>query len=197
MDRLCISLLRSGDLARGSIKRSPWSIAQFTYSFNKQLEYQIKSRLALKSVWSQKERGAQGHGREVRTLMFRMYVLGKYNFSFFSLMSFVEDVEERTTNDSNEIEEVKLLHLPHSVKASPWIPPRRNKRSNIVSLSWWQSFGRAIAIFKNKDIPIVLKRQVYDQCILSTVIYGCETWNLTKQQTLKLKLCREPMKESC
>lgn len=86
-------------------------------------------------MWSQKERGAQGHGREVRTLRFRMYVLGKYKFFFFSLMSFVEDVEERTTNDSNEIEEVKSLHLPHSVNASPWIPPRRNKRSNIISLS--------------------------------------------------------------
>ena len=50
---------------------------------------------------------------------------------------------------------------------------------------------------KNKDTPIVLKRQVYDHCILSTVTYGSETWNLTKQQTLKLELCREPMKESC
>ena len=48
-------------------------------------------------------------------------------------MSFVGDVEEPTTNDSNEIEEVKSLHLPPSVNA--WIPPRRNKRSNVVSLS--------------------------------------------------------------
>ena len=50
-----------------------------------------------------------------------------------------------------------------------------------------QAFGRASAIFKNKDIPIVLKRQVYDQCILPTVTYGPETWNLTKRQTLKLR----------
>lgn len=31
-----------------------------------------------------------------------------------------------------------------------------------------QAFGREGAIFKNKDIPIVLKRQVYDQCIFNT-----------------------------
>jgi len=51
----------------------------------------------------------------------------------------------------------------------------------------WQAFGRASSIFKSKDMPIVLKRQVYDQCITPTVTYGAETWNLTKKQTLKLR----------
>lgn len=94
--------------------------------------------------------------------MFRIACIGQEEFLFSSFMSFVEEVEDPTTNDSNEIEEVKLLHLPSSVNASPWIPPRRNKRSNVISISRWQAFGRASATFKNKDIPIVLKRQVYD-----------------------------------
>ena len=51
----------------------------------------------------------------------------------------------------------------------------------------WQSFGRASSIFKNQNIPIIQKRQVYDQCITPTVTYGAETWNLTKKQTLKLR----------
>ena len=51
----------------------------------------------------------------------------------------------------------------------------------------WQSFGRASSILKNQDIPICLKRQVYDQCITPTVTYGAETWNLTKKQALKLR----------
>ena len=51
----------------------------------------------------------------------------------------------------------------------------------------WQAFGRASVIFKNKAIPLVLKRKVYDQCILPVVTYGAETWNLTKKQTLKLR----------
>lgn len=51
----------------------------------------------------------------------------------------------------------------------------------------WQAFGRVSAIFRNKDIPIILKRQVYGQCLLPTVSYGSETWNITKQQTLKLR----------
>ena len=51
----------------------------------------------------------------------------------------------------------------------------------------WQAFGRASSIFKIKDIPIILKRQVYDQCILPVVTYGAETWNLTKNLVLKIR----------
>ena len=47
----------------------------------------------------------------------------------------------------------------------------------------WRVFGRA----STKTFRSFLKSQVYDQCILPTVIYGSETWNLTKQQTLKLR----------
>ena len=45
--------------------------------------------------------------------------------------------------------------------------------------------SRARAIFS--DIPIVVKGQVYLQWNLPTVNYACETCNLTKQQTFKLR----------
>ena len=47
--------------------------------------------------------------------------------------------------------------------------------------SCWQAFGRASSIFKNKDIPIILKRQVYDQCTLSVVTYGAEVVELDQK----------------
>ena len=50
----------------------------------------------------------------------------------------------------------------------------------------WQAFGRTSSICKNKDIPIIHKRQVYNQCVLPTVNYGTETWNLTKKEVIKL-----------
>ena len=31
--------------------------------------------------------------------------------------------------------------------------------------------------------PFHLKKQVMDQCILPTMIYGCQTWSLNKQMT--------------
>ena len=91
---------------------------------------------------------------------------------------FAEDVEEPTTIDS------RTLHL--TVNASPWIPIRRNMRSNVVSPSDGELSVERVQSSKT-DILIFLKRQVYDKCILSTVTYGSETWNLMKQQTLKLR----------
>ena len=50
----------------------------------------------------------------------------------------------------------------------------------------WQEFGKANSVFKTKKILIILKRKACDQCILPTVTYGAETWNLTKKFSLKL-----------
>jgi len=51
----------------------------------------------------------------------------------------------------------------------------------------WQAFGRASTVFKSEKIAMTLKRKVYDQCILLTVTYNAETWNLTKKMALKLR----------
>ena len=51
----------------------------------------------------------------------------------------------------------------------------------------WQAFGRAHSIVTNKDIPIVNKHQVYNQCILPTVTYGVETWNFMKKEVIKVR----------
>ena len=98
---------------------------------------------------------------------------------------FAEDIEEPTTINSNEIEEVDhYIYLGQYISMDSASKEQEIKRR--ITLGW-QAFGRASTIFKNKDISIVLKRQVYDQCILPTVTYGPENWNLTKQQTLKLR----------
>ena len=70
--------------------------------------------------------------------------------------------------------------------AFPWTSLQRT-RNQTTNHNGWQAFEKASAIFKNRQIPIIWKRQVYDQCILPTVSYGAETWNLTKKETLKLR----------
>ena len=50
-----------------------------------------------------------------------------------------------------------------------------------------KSSKEASSTFKNKKIPLVLKRRLYNQCIFPIVTYGAETWNLTKRLTLKLR----------
>ncbi|GFN77097.1 protein sidekick-1 [Plakobranchus ocellatus] len=57
----------------------------------------------------------------------------------------------------------------------------------------WSCFGRNREIFLDDKMPISLKRQVYDQCVLPTMTYGCQTWSLTKATTQKLRVAQRAM----
>ena len=48
-------------------------------------------------------------------------------------------------------------------------------------------------ILQDKQLPISLKKQVMDQCILPTMTYGCQTWSLNKQMTNKLRTAQRAM----
>ena len=38
-------------------------------------------------------------------------------------------------------------------------------------------FHKFIAFLdKNNDLPLIIKKRVFDSCILSTLLYGCESW---------------------
>ncbi|GFN99552.1 endonuclease-reverse transcriptase [Plakobranchus ocellatus] len=57
----------------------------------------------------------------------------------------------------------------------------------------WSCFGRNRELFLDDKMPISLKRQVYDQCVLPTGTYGCQTWSLTKATTQKLRVAQIAM----
>ena len=51
----------------------------------------------------------------------------------------------------------------------------------------WQAFGKASWILKDQKTSLSLKRKLYDKCILPSVVYGAETWNLSKNMERKLR----------
>ncbi|GFR93951.1 endonuclease-reverse transcriptase [Elysia marginata] len=57
----------------------------------------------------------------------------------------------------------------------------------------WNCFGKKRETFLDDKMPIFLKRQVYDQCILPTMTYGCQTWSMTKAVGLKLRVAQRAM----
>ena len=57
----------------------------------------------------------------------------------------------------------------------------------------WAVFGKYKEIFQNKEIPICLKRKVFNQCIIPTMTYGCQTWSLTKDIANKMEVCQRKM----
>ena len=93
------------------------------------------------------------------------------------------DTDKDITLDGVTIEKVE-----HYIYLGQKITMESSKEQEItrrISLGW-QAFGRASTIFKSK-LPLSLKKKAYDQCILPTVTYGAETWNLTKKLTTKLR----------
>ena len=57
----------------------------------------------------------------------------------------------------------------------------------------WSCFGKNKEILQDKQLPISLKKQVMDRCILPTMTYGCQTWSLNKQTTNKLRTAQRAM----
>ena len=58
----------------------------------------------------------------------------------------------------------------------------------------WSCFGKNKEILQDKQLPISLKKQVMDQCILPTMTYGCQTWSLNKQMTNRLRTAQRAIK---
>ncbi len=48
-------------------------------------------------------------------------------------------------------------------------------------------------ILCNKNIPMSLRRKVYNQCVLPTMTYGSETWSITKYSETKLQSTQRAM----
>ena len=50
----------------------------------------------------------------------------------------------------------------------------------------WTAFGKLDSIMQNKRIPLRLKMKVHNECILPVIMYGSETWSLSKTQLQKI-----------
>ena len=56
----------------------------------------------------------------------------------------------------------------------------------------WSAFGKVSSIMKSK-MPLSLKRRVYNQNVLPVIIYGSETWSVTKRLEQKLRTAQRGM----
>ena len=57
----------------------------------------------------------------------------------------------------------------------------------------WAKFGKLTLIFRDKDLPISLKKQIFNQCIIPVLSYGAETWTTTKKLEKKLRVTERAM----
>jgi hypothetical protein len=59
----------------------------------------------------------------------------------------------------------------------------------------WGAFAKYRDILKSK-MPMCLKRKVYNQCIQPAMIYGCQTWAVTKRMQDRLKTTQRSMERA-
>ena len=57
----------------------------------------------------------------------------------------------------------------------------------------WFAFGKYRDIFQDKNLPMTLKKKVFNQSILPIMTYGCQTWSLTKELSSKLQTTQRSM----
>ena len=59
----------------------------------------------------------------------------------------------------------------------------------------WIAFNNAKDIFKS-DMPLCLKKQTFNQCILPVLTYGCEVWKTTKKHKSQLQVTQRAMERA-
>ena len=57
----------------------------------------------------------------------------------------------------------------------------------------WMNFGRHKHMLTDKNIPMSLRKKLFNQCVLSTMTYGSETWSITKELEQKLTTTQRAM----
>lgn len=98
------------------------------------------------------------------------------------------------TIDQQQIENVsQYRYLGHNITLG-----KDNQRAEVtrrVSLMW-AAFGNLAHKLKNTNIPINLKRKVFDSCILPVATYGMETATLTVKSSNKLRVAQRAMERA-
>ena len=59
----------------------------------------------------------------------------------------------------------------------------------------WGAFGKYRDIMKS-NIPMCLKRKVYNQCVQAALTYGCQTWAVTKRMQERLRTTQRSMERA-
>ena len=99
--------------------------------------------------------------------------------------------EDMLTDQEKNEEVTEFKYLGQTTHKRPY--KRRNlcQDQSSMELFWGKKTPKEIP--QDRKLPISLKKQVMDQCVLPAMTYGCQTWSLNKQLTNKLKTAQRAM----
>lgn len=107
-------------------------------------------------------------------------VLSNLNHPFYIDHTQLEIVEE-------------YVYLGHKIKLG-----RQNQTADLNRRTGlaWAAFSKMKHILKNKDVPLCLKKKVFNACILPVFTYGIETCTLSKASASKLAVTQRAMERA-
>ena len=91
-------------------------------------------------------------------------------------------------NEFEKVEQYKYLGQTIALK------DRTRNEVQLRIKAGWTVFGKYKEIFQNIEIPLCLKRKVFNQCPVPTMIYGSQKRPLTKYIFIKIEVCKIKMK---
>ena len=99
-----------------------------------------------------------------------------------------------TTNKVHiENEEIEKVHSYKYLGQTTFLKDTSKEEVARRIRAGWSCFGKNREIFMDDKMPLSLKRQVFDQCVIPTMSYGCQTWSFTKALIQKLRTAQRAM----
>ncbi|KAI5743429.1 hypothetical protein M8J77_018082 [Diaphorina citri] len=94
--------------------------------------------------------------------------------------------------DNKNLEQVEeYVYLGQLINLKGDFKPEIFRRINLG----WRAYWKNAMVFKS-NMPLELKKQVFDQCVLPVLTYGSETWTLTEYIKGKLRTAQRAMERS-
>ena len=100
------------------------------------------------------------------------------------------DTKDNIQIDGTEIEKATNYKYLRQTVA---MENRTKQKVSIRIKARWSVFVKYREIFLDRHLPVILKRKLFNQCVLPAMTYGCQTWSLTKALIKKLETSQRAM----
>ena len=114
----------------------------------------------------------------------------KMNITKTKVMMSSRFKEHKITVSGRTVEKVdNYIYLGKKISIENETAGEVNRRIQLA----WAKFGKLNFIFRDEKLPLSLKKQIFNQCIIPVLSYGAETWTTTKRLERKLRVTERAM----
>ena len=99
------------------------------------------------------------------------------------------------TNESIEIENEQIEKVESDKYRSETVKMLDNIRKEVLIRikAGWCCFNLCKEILCDSKVSFIQRKRIFNQCVLPTMTYGCDTWNITKFLEQKLVTAQHAM----